>query len=127
VNSSISDQSLPSFEQAVIDFAKFTEYALNPQHPQNQGKAHSFKQLGYDVDTSQGRSVAAQDLINQLRLKLNTSPAISDRETTYGARYMVKTTVVGPNGKTGTLVTIWQYDIGADVPRLVTNWLQVHV
>ena len=123
---SASDQPLINFDQALIDFAKFTEYSLNPHHPQNQGKAAAFKQLGYDIETSQERIAATQNLVSQLRSKLKTSPAIPDGETTYGSRYLVRTPVLGPNGKTGTLVTIWQYDIGADVPRLVTNWLQVH-
>ena len=124
---SVSDQPLMNFDQALIDLAKFTTYSLSPQHPQNQGKAWAFKQLGYDVETPQGRTVAAQDLVSQLRSKLKTSPALLDRETTYGARYMVKSKVLGPNGKTGTLVTIWQYDIGTHVPRLLTNWLQVRM
>ena len=26
-----------------------------------------------------------------------------------------------------TILTIWQYDIGSEIPRLLTNWLQVHI
>ncbi|MFQ6043636.1 MAG: DUF6883 domain-containing protein [Candidatus Poribacteria bacterium] len=117
---------LPNYDQAIIDTAKFTEYSMNPHHPENQGKADGFKQLSYDVDTSEGRIAAMQDVVAQLRAKLQESPAILSRQTFYGLRYEVRTEIVGPNGKTGTLVTLWQYDIGTLVPRLVTNWLEVH-
>ncbi len=60
---SISDQPLINFDQALIDSAKFTEYSLNPHHPQNQGKTAAFKQLGYDIETSQERTATARDLV----------------------------------------------------------------
>ncbi len=113
-------------DRAIIEPAKFTEYSMNLEHPQNRGKALAFKEIGYVVDTPEGRTAAAQDVVAQLRSKLKDSPTIPDRETAYGQRYMVRTKITGPNDETGTLVTIWQYDIGTWVPRLVTNWLQVH-
>jgi hypothetical protein len=34
--------------------------------------------------------------------------------------------ISGPNGRRGTLLTIWQYDSGSDAPRLITDWLATH-
>lgn len=48
------------------------------------------------------------------------------RTSLFGPRFEVKVVIVGPNGKNGTLQTVWQYDQGSDTPRLVTNWLEVH-
>jgi len=117
---------LPNYTLAIIDPAKFTEYSMNPHHPENQGKAAGFKQLGYDVDTYEGRIFAMQHVVVQLRAKLKDSPAIISRKTFYGPRYEARTEIIGPNGRTGTLVTLWQYDIGTLVPRLLTNWLEIH-
>ncbi|MBM3239058.1 hypothetical protein FJZ31_22425 [Candidatus Poribacteria bacterium] len=118
--------SLPNYDQAIIDPAKFIEYSMNPHHPENQGKADGFKQLGYDVDIFEGRIAAMLDVVVQLRAKLKESPALLSRKTFYGLWYEVRTEITGPNGKKGTLATLWQYDIGTSVPRLLTNWLEVH-
>jgi hypothetical protein len=117
---------LPQAPRALIDPAKFTHYAMDPNHPRNGGKWKAFEALGYDVRSEAGRQRAAQDVINQLRKQLVTTAATENKTTQYGRRFQVRAPIIGLNGEEGTLVTIWQFDVGSDVPRLVTHWLEVH-
>jgi hypothetical protein len=52
---------LPNLRWAELDSRKFSEYSLNPGHPQNKGKAEGWRALGYDVDNPQARHEAAQE------------------------------------------------------------------
>ena len=108
-----------------IDPRKFTEYSLNPNHPDNKGKWQAFAQLGYDVETPKGRNQAAENLIQQLRQGLINVPSIPGEPTVHGLRFKVRIRITGLNGQEGTLVTSWQIDVGKDIPRLITNWLEV--
>jgi hypothetical protein len=99
---------------------------MNPNNLQNGGKWKAFEQIGYDVYTPQGRSIGAQNLIEQLRLSLQSAPANQGKTSTYGPRFVVQVEIEGPNGKKGTLVTTWQVDKDKSFPRLITNWIAVN-
>lgn len=116
---------LPRAQDAEIDPRKFEEYSMNPNNPKNKGKWIAFAAIGYDVDSSQGRSAAAQDVINQLRQSLPIAPATEDRLSIFGVRFEVIVQIKGPNGGEANLVTKWQIDNSTDIPRLITNWLKV--
>lgn len=125
---------LKNVDQAQIDPAKFEKYSMDPDNPNNRtkkddpntGKWVAFKDIGYDVSTPEGRTASAQDVMDQVRDELPNLPAKSTKVTPFGSRYEVDVPIKGPNGKEGTLVTVWQYDNGSTVPRLVTNFLKVH-
>ena len=117
---------LPNIDQADIDVRKFSEYSLNPDNAGNKGKWQGFRAIGYNMDTSEGRSAAAQDVTTQLRSTLADVPATFDRTTEYGPRWIARVRIVGPNGRSATLVTVWQIDNGGAVPRLITNWVEAH-
>jgi hypothetical protein len=117
---------LPEAQNAQIDPKKFDEYSMNPDNPQNRDKWKAFEQIGYDVYTPQGRSIGAQNLIEQLRLSLQSAPANQGKTSTYGPRFVVQVEIEGPNGKKGTLVTTWQVDKDKSFPRLITNWIAVN-
>jgi hypothetical protein len=51
---------LPDVSRAEIDGRKFSDYSLNPDHPQNHGKAEGWRALGYDVDDPDARREAAR-------------------------------------------------------------------
>ncbi|MGZ7031954.1 MAG: eCIS core domain-containing protein [Thermoanaerobaculia bacterium] len=116
---------LPNASAAVIDMAKFTSYSMDPGNKGNQGKAVAFKQIGYPVDDEKGRQTAATEVVSQLRGALAKTPATSGKASDYGQRFEVRVPITGPKGA-GTLVTAWQVDKGGEVPRLITNWLEVH-
>jgi len=117
-----SQQPLLNADKAQIDSAKFEKYSMNEQHPDNKGKWEAWGVLGYDVSTPSGRSAAAQDVLAQIRREISNQPATIDLISRFGIRYEVDIPVTGPSGK---LVTIWQYDPGSNIPRLITNYLKV--
>ena len=50
---------LPGWERAVIPQAKFAEYSMNEDNPNNHRKADAWKALGFAVDDPEGRLLAA--------------------------------------------------------------------
>ena len=118
------DSRLQNAESASIPEDKFARYSLDPAHPQNRNKWRPFQRLGYDVSAEGGRERGAQNLIDQIRQQLPSLTAKSQRSTNYGHRFQVDVPIIGPNEKTGTLVTIWQVDNGTAIPKLITNWLE---
>jgi hypothetical protein len=121
-----SGQPLANANKANINPAKFARYSMDPTNANNSGKWKAFRELGYEIQTVEQREVAAQTVISQLQKSLPTMNANFDKSTPYGARFKVNIQVIGPNGKSGTLVTEWQYDKDSNSPRLITNWLEVH-
>jgi hypothetical protein len=112
-------------QEPEIDPRKFTEYSMNPDHPDNKGKWMAFAALGYNVQSLEGREAAARDVMDQLRQGLPAAPSIPGQTSAYGTRFKVRLRIEGPNGTEGTLVTTWQIDRGKETPRLITNWLEV--
>lgn len=116
---------LPNAAKAVVDPAKFTSYSMDPNNKNNSGKSAAFKAIGFDVDDEAKRAAAASEVMNQLKAALPGTPATAGKASEHGQRFEVRVPIRGPNGA-GTLVTAWQIDKGADAPRLITNWLEVH-
>jgi hypothetical protein len=116
----------PRWGAAVISPAKFSEYSMNPDHPSNGGKHLAFDALGWNVGDPLARETAAAEVIAQLRAGL-PRPKLGVGDDEYGQRYRTEVVMVGPNGGQGSLVAIWQVDAGTVTPRLITNWLEVHV
>jgi hypothetical protein len=119
-------KSLPNFVEAEIDPEKFYRYSMDPMNIGSQSKWIAFEEIGYNVHDDESRWNAAQNVIEQLKDSLPDVPAKPGKTTQYGQRYQVRTQITGPTGKMGTLVTIWQIDVGNNVPRLITNWLEVY-
>ena len=119
-------EPLPNAEKAEIDLRKFTEYSMKPENPQNQGKWMGFAMISYPVETSEGRQIATQDVIQQIRQALPNTPAYQSKNNQYGLRFKVTIIIKGFNGKQGNLITIWQIYPDQTIPRLITNWLEVH-
>jgi filamentous hemagglutinin len=99
--------------RAEIDPRKFTEYALNPNHPVGGNKARVFESaFGFNRSN-------ADDLIAQLRqgvMERTPSPGVVDK---FGSRFTVDIPVTGPSGS-GMVRTGWIYDPGSITPRLTT-------
>lgn len=99
---------------------------MNPDNSNNQGKWLAFEAIDYDLRTEQHRKIAAQAIIEQLRQAILTAPALPAKISPHGLRFKVSIELQGLNGQQGLLVTIWQIDQNREVPRLVTNWLEVY-
>lgn len=117
---------MPNARNAEIDLRKFEEYSMNPENLRNQGKWIAFVAIGYDVEDAIARRAAAQDVISQVREQIPVLPATQGQISFYGNRFEVQVLIQGSNDLTGTLITIWQIDHGKEIPRLITNWLEVH-
>jgi filamentous hemagglutinin len=121
--------ALPNLERAEIDERKFSDYSMNPGHPDNRGKAEGWRALGYDVDNPQARREAALELRDlTLEESLENGKVAEIREDSYGRRPRVISGITGPNGKNATLVSCWLIEdrSGAAIPRLITTWVQPH-
>jgi uncharacterized membrane protein YuzA (DUF378 family) len=106
-------RTLPGAGEAVIDPRKFTDYALNPDHPVGRNKARVFQSaLGFNKANS-------ADLISQIQSGVRTSPAILGRVDEFGTRYTVDIPVTGPAGS-GIVRTGWIIDAAGGPPRLTT-------
>ena len=120
---------LPNLELAEIDERKFSEYSMNPGHPDNRGKADGWRALGYDVDNPQARQKAARELRDLTLNELLANGKVTEvRDDSYGPRPRVISGITGPNGKDATMVTCWLIEdrSGTAVPRLITTWVQPH-
>ncbi len=118
-------RNLPNFEKAEINPQKFTGYSMNPYNIGNQNKWMAFGEIGYNVHHEKSRENAALDVIAQLKNSLPYVQAVAGKMSRYGQRYKLNVEITGTNGKTGTLVTVWQIE-KENIPGLITNWLEVH-
>ncbi len=108
---------LPNSHSALVERGKITEYLLNPEHPDNGGKAAFFAALGFDRDAWQTFAAA-------LRKLALTTPVSRKMETVHGIKYIVDGEIESPLDKTASVRTIWIVDAGTDFPRLVTAYPQ---
>ena len=106
---------LPNADLAIVEREKVTEYLLNPEHPDNGGKASFFSGLGFDRDGWQ----ALADALQKLAL---TADVTASMETVHGKKYIVDGELENPAGKAARVRTIWIIDAGTDFPRLVTAY-----
>lgn len=100
----------PGFEEIVIPVEKFTKYLLNPENPQNKGKAQFFfEELG--IDAGNWRYLAGQVAMG-VRKALIRKPVLKQYPDSVGIRFSVIIPVRGLNGKTATIETGWSVESG---------------
>jgi hypothetical protein len=90
--------------------------SVSPQVQKNQrgkSKANLLIQCGYSRDNWQQLELD----IRKFHLPVEVE---STRETAYGTRYVISAPLPTPAGRQLSLKTVWQIDIGADCPRLIT-------
>ena len=106
---------LPNADLAVVERAKITDYLLNPEHPDNGGKAAFFVALEFsrsDWDT----------FANALRTLALTADVTESMETVHGKKYIVDGELENPACKPAWVRSIWIIDAGTNFPRLVTAY-----
>lgn len=106
---------LPNVHLAVVDAAKITEYLLNPEHPDNGGKAAFFAALGFDREEW-------KTLAEALRKLPLSADVFQSMETAHGKKYIVDGDIENPSGKAAWVRTIWIIEAEPDFPRLVTAY-----
>ena len=103
---------LPNVGQAIIPPEKLRDYLLNPEHPQNRGKARLYAALGY---TAENWEELAEDLRAQ-HAPLDAEEQIHP----FWKRYIIVGRLQGPRGS-ATIRSVWQIDSGSHVPRFITR------
>ena len=106
---------MPNSHNAVVDAEKITGYLLNPEHPDNGGKARFFLELGFSREGWPVLAAAFQKLAA-------AGSVVNNMETPHGGKYIVDGRIASPSGKTPVVRTIWIVDRGVESPRLVTAY-----
>lgn len=116
VSSSTSEETLklPNREHAEIEPAKIRDYLLSSSHPKGHPKAEVFLGLGYTDDNWQR---LAADL-----LALARSGDAEEVASPYGQKFRIVGRIVGPNGRSAVVLSIWLCDHGDPTPRLITAY-----
>jgi hypothetical protein len=104
---------IPNSDRAVIEPSKITEYLLNTDHQRGGAKARLLIQFGYSIDNWEQLEAD----IRQFHL---TQDVNAIKETNYGTRYEISTSLMTPIDRPLVVKTVWQIDIGTDIPRLIT-------
>jgi hypothetical protein len=106
---------VPHFEQAIIKTEKLTKYLLNFDHPKGKSKAKLFQILGFELSN-------ADELASQLLNIIFENDFNEVEETQHGVSYIVFGNIVGDNGRTRLLKTIWMLPKDSDIPHFVTAY-----
>ena len=104
---------IPNSALAVIEETKIVNYLLNLEHKRGRSKAQVLLSFGYS-------SEEWRELADDLRDFHLTLPYDSKRVTAYGTRYEIRAPLQTPDGRSLIVRTIWQIDIGLEVPQLLT-------
>jgi len=107
-------EALPNYQNASIPRSKLEDYALNPDSTEGRHKARLFKSIlgfeRFDWET------LAKTILNALPYH----EALPAGEGPWGKKFLVVLTIVGLNGNTGIVETIWIVRPEADYPSFVT-------
>ncbi len=106
---------IPSADRAVIDQAKVQGYLLSRNHPVGRFKAAFFLALGYSPED--WRRLEAD-----LRSQHLSKAAAPEEGTSYGQKYTIRATLVGPSGQSAEVVSVWVVRRGETFPRFVTAY-----
>lgn len=107
---------VPNAALAYAEQTKIVDYLLNPEHPDNGGKAAFFHRLGFTRERWQEMA--------QVLCELVAANSVNDIiPTVHGTKYIVEGTLFGP-AESGWVRTVWIIDAGMERPRLVTAYPQ---
>jgi hypothetical protein len=106
---------LPNAEAAVIDPAKLRDYLLSTEHPLGRFKARFFNALGFSADRW-------QELESALRTQHLTQEAEPAAIVPGGQKFTIRAILVGPNGQSTVVVSVWFVRAGEAAPRFVTAY-----
>lgn len=106
---------LPNAAQAAISRIKIVDYLLNVDHSEGGSKAKLLISLGYSIANWR----RLEEDLRQMHL---VEDVVSVRSTAWGPRYEIVGPLTGPVGDTVMFRSVWQIDLGTDVPRLITMY-----
>ena len=106
---------LPHATLGRVEETKITGYLLNRQHPQGASKARLFERLGFSAHDW-------RHLASALLEHGQTHPVSAIHTSPYGTRYEVDGELKTPANRRLWIRTVWQTDINAIAPRLITAY-----
>jgi len=106
---------VPNADKAVIDQAKLVRYLLDVDHPDGGSKARLLVSLGYSQSNW-------QQLEADLRSMHLGEDFVATSQSIWGVRYEIVAPLIGPSGDAVLFRSVWQIDLGTDVPRLITMY-----
>ena len=106
---------IPNADRAVIESAKLHAYLLSRNHPIGRFKAAFFLALGYSSENW-------RQLEADLRSQHLPHDATTEQRTSYGQKYAIRATLVGPSGRSADVVSAWFVRRGEEFPRFVTAY-----
>ena len=98
---------------SIVRPEKITEYLLKPRARNDKSKF--LNELGYNLDDW---TVLRDDILMQFLPK----EAHFDENTPYGDMYHIEADLLGPNGKTRKVLTVWLLDTTLGQAHLVTMY-----
>ena len=104
---------LPNAEDVIIDDRKLWGYILSFEHPVGRYKAAFFAELGFHADRW-------ETLDSEIRRLIRDHEAEVAQRTVYGQKYVVRGRVVGAEGRSEKVVTVWIVRAGEQRPRFIT-------
>lgn len=114
MSSTAQHSRLPNHNMMVIDERKLIKYALDKAHTIGRDIAENFKSaLGFD-------KFNWKDLANQISEKIPHHEAVLIREDMHGTRFRVDLPILGVNGKTAMVRTVWIILADTEPPILDT-------
>ena len=105
---------LPNADRAIVPSEKLRDYILSPAHPVGRFKSVFFRGLGYDAS-------AYERLEMDIRALLGGETEAAETNK-FGTKYLVPGILVGPNGRSGKIVTVWIILSEESTPRFITAY-----
>ena len=100
---------------AEVDIGKIVDYLLSPVHPVGRFKCVFFERLGFSREHP-------TELAAALKSHAAQSETVTKIMSPYGEKQIAAGIVVGPNGQSSALVTVWLTPSGESIPRLITAY-----
>ena len=104
---------LPNAPFAEVPVEKLLAYLLDTSHELGRHKARVFRSIGYDLNH-------LAMLRADLRALVLKNEATLDSTSAFGVKWRVPGVLVGPNGRSLRVRTIWIIPAGEFIPRFVT-------
>jgi hypothetical protein len=100
-------------DAAVLSADKVTDYLFNEGHARGWAKGRFFERFGFRREDPEG---LRQALLEHVR----RNPAVLDRVSPYGERWMAFGPIQSPDGRNPVIGTVWQFDTATSYPRFIT-------
>jgi hypothetical protein len=91
---------IPSAKQLIVPPEKIRDYLLSHRYPIGRFKAAFFVGLGFRQDRW-------EELGDALRRHAESGTVAAETASEYGRKYVIKGDLVGPGGRSATLVSVW--------------------